>query len=66
MTIHKVTNLTHKERRMPKGVPRSEGEVIGDKFDKQYRKMKNKTKNERAARKSGKGCKDKECACGKK
>lgn len=51
---------------MPKGVPRSEGEVIGDKFDKQYRKMKNKTKNERAARKSGKGCKDKECACGKK
>jgi hypothetical protein len=51
---------------MPKGVPRSEGEKIGDKFDKEYRKMKNKSDKDKSARR--KECKDKKtkgkCACG--
>ena len=42
---------------MPKGVPKTKGEKIGDKFDKAYRKMRRDNKTKRAARKgcSGKG-----------
>lgn len=53
---------------MPKGVPRSEGEKIGDKFDKEYKKMKNKSDRDKSARRECKA-KDKakgECSCGKK
>ena len=47
---------------MPKGVPKTEGEKIGDKFDKAYRKMRREKKTEKAekseAKKGG-------CDCGK-
>ena len=46
---------------MPKGIPKSEGEKIGERFDVEYRKMRRKSKGERTARKSEKekkgGCK---------
>jgi len=45
---------------MPKGVPRSPAERIGDKFDKAYRKMKSGDKSKQAAKCSGKNC-----SCGK-
>lgn len=48
---------------MPKGVPKSEGEKIGDKFDKAYRKMKNKSKDDKSSRAA---CKKEGCSCGKK
>lgn len=37
---------------MPKGVPKTEGEKIGDRFDVEYRKMRRKAKSERAANKA--------------
>ena len=48
---------------MPKGIPKTEGEKIGDKFDKAYGKMRRDKKSERAAKKDSK---KKECDCGKK
>jgi hypothetical protein len=48
---------------MPKGIPKTEGEKIGEKFDKAYGKMRRKSKSERAAK-----CDSKEkgkCNCGK-
>ena len=53
----------YKEKVMPKGIPKTEGEKIGDKFDKSYRKMRLEKKSERAAKKDSK---EKECDCGKK
>jgi len=53
---------------MPKGIPKSEGERIGDKFDAEYRKMKRKSKGDRAARKCEKESRKKKkggCSCGK-
>jgi hypothetical protein len=49
---------------MPKGIPKTEGEKIGDRFDVEYRKMRRKSKSERSARKAGK-CKKGGCKCGK-
>jgi hypothetical protein len=48
---------------MPKGVPKTEGEKIGDKFGKAYRKMRNGNKQERAAKQDSK--KKEKCDCGK-
>ena len=48
---------------MPKGVPKTEGEKIGDKFDKAYRKMKGKSKDKKSERGT---CKKEGCSCGKK
>ena len=52
------------EDTMPKGIPKTEGEKIGDRFDVEYRKMRRKSKSERSARKAGK-CKKGGCKCGK-
>lgn len=51
---------------MPRGVPKSDGQKIGEKFDLEYRKMKRSRKDERAAKKgcADCGCKGK-CTCGK-
>jgi hypothetical protein len=52
---------------MPKGYPKSDGQKIGDKFDKAYRVMKRDKKAAKADRKCGKGgcqCAGK-CTCGK-
>lgn len=49
---------------MPKGIPKTEGEKIGERFDVEYRKMKRKNKSERAEKKAdmpkkgGCGCKE--------
>lgn len=51
---------------MPKGVPRTEGEKIGDKFDKEYKKMKGKSDKEKAARRECKAKEKDKCSCGKK
>jgi hypothetical protein len=48
---------------MPKGIPKSEGEKIGERFDVEYRKMRRKSKSDRAARKSQKDKKDKKGGC---
>lgn len=62
MSISRAAPCT--EDTMPKGIPKSEGEKIGDRFDVEYRKMKRKSKSDRAARKAGK-CKKGGCTCGK-
>ena len=49
---------------MPKGIPKTEGEKIAERFDVEYRKMRRKSKSERSARKAGK-CKKGGCKCGK-
>jgi hypothetical protein len=41
---------------MPKGIPKTKGEKIGDKFTEAYRKMRRDKKSKRAARK-GDSCK---------
>ena len=51
MSISKADLLLERTN-MPKGIPKTEGEKIGDRFDVEYRKMKRKTKAERAAKKS--------------
>lgn len=48
---------------MPKGVPKTEGEKIGDKFDKAYSKMRREKKSQRAAKQDSK--KKGACECGK-
>lgn len=47
---------------MPKGVPKTEGEKINDKFESGYKQMRMEYKKGRAAKKSDKSCK----TCGKK
>lgn len=49
---------------MPKGIPKTQGEKIGERFDVEYRKMRRKSKSERAAKKAGKSKKG-GCECGK-
>lgn len=62
VSINLVDPLTSEEP-MPKGIPKTEGEKIGDKFDKAYSKMRREKKSERAAKSEAKKG---ECDCGKK
>lgn len=49
---------------MPKGIPKSEGEKIGERFNVEYGKMRRKSKEDKVARKAEKAKKG-ECECGK-
>lgn len=49
---------------MPKGYPKSDGQKIGDRFDKAYRRMKREKKEEKAEKLAAK--EKGECSCGKK
>ena len=49
---------------MPKGVPKTEGEKLKDKFDKSYKKMKTSYKKGDSRKGKGKSkcaCDDKDC-----
>jgi hypothetical protein len=51
---------------MPKGIPKTEGEKIGDKFDRAYRKMRREKKAERAEKYEAKSKESGKCpACGR-
>lgn len=47
---------------MPKGVPKTEGEKINDKFEAGYKQMRTEYKKGRSSKKAAKMCK----ACGAK
>ena len=56
---------------MPKGVPKTEGEKINDKFEAGYKEMRREYKRGRAEKKKDgvktecKACQQRKCECGK-
>lgn len=67
MTIS-TAEPSHERTVMPKGIPKTDGEKLNDKFDAGYQKMRRGFKKGRAEKKAGKpcaGCGNPKCACNK-